>query len=259
MAAGDGYVPDWRDAAAYEPLLHADRSLIAWEWLRRDRSYRAAAERALDSAGSRTRVDLGEPPERWGLHAFEPPWRSAPEARPVWTAEVHPCVLNAEAVPTDGEDAFDLERFTAISTLVRAADGREHLLISDGLHSIRINVLEGSIAAGPTELCYRLTGLASAEGPLLTLRRLLALWRTGRFCRSLHPQEARAKRWVLMLRAHDALAAGTTQRVIAAELLGSGAARERWRVEEPSLRSQVQRLVRGARNMASGRFRQLLL
>jgi hypothetical protein len=27
---------DWRDAAAYAPLLEADRSLFAWEWLRRD-------------------------------------------------------------------------------------------------------------------------------------------------------------------------------------------------------------------------------
>ena len=92
MAAGDEYVPDWWDAEAYEPLLQADRSLFAWEWLRRDRNYRAAAERALDAA-SRERSDPAEAPERWGLHAFEPPARTAPEARPVWSASVHPYVL----------------------------------------------------------------------------------------------------------------------------------------------------------------------
>ena len=57
-------MPDWRDAAAYEPLLEADRSLIAWEWLRRDRGYREAAahlagewslEQAIKVTARRTR------------------------------------------------------------------------------------------------------------------------------------------------------------------------------------------------------------
>ena len=258
MAAGDEYVPDWRDAAAYEPLLHADRSLLAWEWLRRDRRYRAAAERTLDSACCRNRVESGEAPERWGLHVFEKPSLAAPDARPVWCAKVHPYALGVEAAQRAGEEAFELERFGAISTLVTAADGCEHFLISDGLRSIRIDVLAGSIAGGPVELRYRLSGLASAERPLLTLRRFLAFWRTGRFCRSLHPNEARARRWLLMLRAHDALAAGANQRAIAAELLSGSAAQERWRAEAPSLRSQVQRLAQGARLMAEGGFWELL-
>lgn len=257
MAAGDEYVPDWRDAEAYEPLLSADRSLFAWEWLRRDRNYRAAAERALYAA-SRERSDPAETPERWGLHAFEPPEVAVPEARPIWCAEVHPFVLEVEAGSPNGEDVFDLARFNTISTPVTTADGREHLLISDGLRTIRIDVLAGTIARGPADLRYRLAGLASAERPLLTLRRLLALWRTGGFCNSLHPHEARAKRWLLMLRAHDALAAGANQRAIAAELLRGAASRERWRVEAPSLRSQVQRLVKGARRMAAGGFWPLL-
>lgn len=250
-------MPDWRDARAYEPLLGADRSLFAWEWLRRDQNYRAAAARALD-AGSRARSDPAEAPERWGLHAFEPPGRTAPEARPVWSAPVYPYVLGVHASPLAGEDVFDLQRFCSISTLVTAADGHEHLLISDGLRAIRIDILAGTIAKGPAELRYSLAGFASAERPLLTLRRLLAIWRTGRFCRSLHPEDARAGRLLPMLRAHDALAAGANQRAIAAELFGGSAARERWRVEAPSVRSQVQRLVRGARQMAVGGFWELL-
>lgn len=258
MAAGDEYVPDWRDAAAYEPLLAADRSLFAWEWLRRSPGYRAAAERALQEGGGASPAESGEAPEQWGLHAFVPPSASALEARPIWSAEVHPFVLGVQACPSTGEDVFNLERFSAISTLKTDADNREHLLISDGLCAVRIDVLAGTIAGGRAVLRYQLAGLALAERPLLTLRRLLALWRTGRFCRSLHPCEARAKRWLLMLRAHDALAAGANQRAIAAELLASSAARERWRVDAPSLRSQVQRLVRGARRMTGGGFWELL-
>lgn len=257
MAAGDRLVPDWRDAAAYVPLLDADRSFFAWEWLRRNRSYREAAERAHEARSSGEDGEAGEAPERWGLHAFELPGLTVPEARPVWCAEVDPHVLGIHAGPPAGEDVFNLERFATMSTLL-TAEGREHLLITDGLRTIRIDVLMGSIARGPVGLRYQLTGLSSAERPLLTLRRLLALWRGGRFCRSLHPGAARAKRWLLMLRTQDALATGANQRAIAAELLGSSAARERWRVEAPSLRTQAQRLVQCARRMAEGEFWNLL-
>lgn len=257
MAAGDGHVPDWRDAGAYEPLLAADRSLIAWEWLRRDLSYRAAAATVL-GGGIGRKQKAGVVPERWGLHAFAPPDVAVPEARPVWCAEVHPYVLMVEAGPPDGDDAFDIERLRALSTLVAGADGREQLLISDGRRAIRIDVLAGTVVSGPVVLRYRLAGLASAERSVLTLRRLLALWRTGQFCRSLHPREVRAQRWLLMLRAHDALAAGAGQRDIAKVLLSAEAGEARWRSRSPSVRAQAQRLVRGARRMASGGYLELL-
>jgi hypothetical protein len=258
VAAGDRHGPDWRDASAYEPLLNADPSLFAWEWLRRNSGYRAAAEQAFQADGSRGPAEPRAVPERWGLHAFEPPGVRAPEARPVWCAEVHPYVLKVQAGSPDGDDVFDLQRFIPISTLVRAADDREHLLISDGLHAIRIDVVAGTIADGPAVLRYRLNGLASAERPVLTLRRFLALWRTGRFCRSLHPDAVRAKRWLLMLRAHDALTAGANQREITAVLLSAEAGLPLWRSRSPSLRAQTQRLVRGARRMASSGYLELL-
>lgn len=258
MAAGEQLVPDWRNAAAYAPLLHADRSLFAWEWLRRDPGYRAAAERALEAGCCRDPAGSGEAPERWGLHAFEPPAATIPEARPIWRADVHPYVLGVEASSADGGDLFDFDRFSPIATLITAAGDREHLLISDGLRTIRIDVLAGSIAAGPAELRYRLGGLASAERPVLTLRRLLGLWRTGGFCRSLHHDESRAKRWLLMLRTHDARSAGADQREMASVLLSAEAGEPLWRSRSPSLRSQVQRLVREARRTASGGYLNLL-
>jgi hypothetical protein len=167
-------------------------------------------------------------------------------------------VLCVDARPPSGGDLFDLERIAACSTLLRGGDGREHLLISDGLRSIRIDVLSGSLAGGPSELRYRLTGLASAGPPLLTLRRLLAFWRAGDFGRSLHPREARARRWLLTLRARDALAAGADQREIAAVLLSPEARQSRWRTQSSSVRSRVQRLVRSARAMEAGGFWTLL-
>lgn len=237
--------PDWRDAEAYAPLQHVYRSGFAWEWLRRDGGYREAV--------------VGEDAGRWGLHAFEAPDRDAIAARPVWRREVYPYVLEA-AAEDEGrdEDRFDLERLRGLVTLVRSIGGTEHLLLSDGRRGIRIDIASGTLGAGPVRLSYRLAGLAGAQASLLVLRQLLALWRTGEFSPALHPRERRAARWILLLRTRDALAAGAGQREIAECLLGREAAGPRWRVEAPSVRSRVQRLVREARRMASGGYRDLL-
>jgi hypothetical protein len=88
---------------------------------------------------------------------------------------------------------------------------------------------------------------------------LLSLYRNRRFSRSLHAREARARRWILALRAWDALVAGADQREVAQHLLSRSAGDPRWRSREPSVRSQAQRLVRSARAFANGGYRALLL
>jgi hypothetical protein len=260
MGPDEGHAAEWTEAAAYAPLLAADRSILAWEWLRRDPSYRTAAR----SSGASIPVALEVPrPEHWGLHAFEDPDLAAPDARPVWRADVHPYVLPAVAErvaeSTDAHpDALDPARLGSMATLVAGVGGHEHWLISDGLRAIRLDLLEGTLSRGPVRLRYLLTGFESAERPLLTLRRLIALRKTGRFSRSLHRPEARARRWLLVLRAWDALWTGADQREIASELLSVSALEPRWRSGESSLRSQAQRLVRAARVMAKGGYRELL-
>lgn len=243
---------DWREAGFYAPLLDADRPVFAWEWLRRDRDYRAAARQARAGEGGREAAI-------WGLHCFENPDMAAPEARPLWRAGHHPYVLKAKAGPSAApSDAFDLRHLAAPAT-VDAEDGEgEHWLLSDGLRAVRLDLVDGTATEGPVELHYLLAGRVSANGPLLVLRRLLALAETGRFSRILHPREPKARRWILALRAHDALAAGTSQREIAARLLGDAAEEARWRVHAASLRSQVQRLVRAARGLADGGYRAFL-
>lgn len=247
--------PDWRDSAAYAPLLGADRSLFAWEWLRRDCRYRSAAARALWGRASRARAPR---PEAFGLAAFEPPHLAVPHARPVWTAAAHPYVLRAVVVaPGAPEDRFALDSVRSFARVVETGTAA-HLLLSDGLRSIRLDAPAQAFAGGPVRLRYLLEGAVSAQAPLLALRRLLALCRDRRFSASLHPREARSRRWVLMLRVHDALAAGASQRDIAAELLSASVSGGRWRTREPSVRSQAQRLVRGACRYGAGAYRQFL-
>jgi hypothetical protein len=243
-------LPDWRDAAAYAPLLKVERAGFAWEWLRRNAEYRTAANEAIAARLApwprleENRATL------WGLHAFADPHLDAPAARPVWRAELHDLVLSADGEPcASGADAFVLEPLVDKATVIEGA-GVQHLLLSNGCRSIRMDVIGVDLLSGPVRLHYRLSGMETVDGPLLALRRLLALVRGADFSRALHPAEVRAARLVSMLRAHDAVQAAASQREIAAVLLSAEAGEERWRVRAPSLRSQAQRLVRGAASMA---------
>lgn len=257
VGAGEG-LPDWRDAADYRALLGAAPEMLAWEWLRRDPGYAAAARAAPRRVRALPEVTAADPAAcGWGLHAFEDPRLPAALARPVWRRERAAGVLVAEAVAGGpAGDCLDLARFPQLLTVVRAAVGPEHGLLCDGKACLRLDLLSGSLLAGPSVLTFRLAGVAALRAPLDTLHRLLRFARTGRLPPPAH--RSRSRRLVLLLRARDALADGATHRDIAAALLSGEAAGERWRSAAPSLRSQAQRLALGARAMAAGGWRSLL-
>lgn len=228
MVAGE----DWRDGDAYARFLPGDRRCFAWEWLRRTPAYAAAWGKQ------------GAAPSIFGLLRLEDPVCDALSARPFWSADVDRAVLRAEMSGAGG-DRFDPANVRHLSS--HFADDGEHVLFSDGLRSIRLDMLSGSLATGPVALRWRIDGIASAAPQLLSLRQFIALARTGGFARSLHPVERRASRWARMLRVHDALASGAGHREIAGALFGADAAGPRWRVTSNPWRLQVQRLALGAR------------
>lgn len=248
--------PDWRDAAAYQSLFEADRSLIAWEWLRRDPLYRAAAiEEGRTKAHLRTVAVCAQ---EFGLVAFEPPDLAVPMARPLWHSSIHPFVLSAARGGRGSDaDVFNLEDFKHLARLL-VLGSSEHLLFSDGTRAVRLDGPAGTFSRGPAKLVYSIHGVRSANASIVALRRFLALARTTSFARSLHRREARARRWILVLRAADALAANANQREIAQVLFSRSATERQWRSREPSLRLQAQRLVRAARRFAAGEYRILL-
>lgn len=252
---------DWRDGDAYAPLLLAERAVFAWEWLRRNPAYRTAAELGLRNSVTDERVERKCQPEAatWGLHAFENPALAAPLARPVWRADSFSLVLSARAGGLGKPaDHFDIAQISRSATLVTGERGGDHLLISNGLRTIRLDVTNGGLRNGPVRLAYQLAGFESAEAPLLVLRRLVSFWRDRRFSPALHPREARARRWVLTLRVADAVADGAQQREIAAKLLDPEATEPCWRSRMPSVRSQVQRLVQSAGEMTGNGFLRFL-
>lgn len=158
-------------------------------------------------------------------------------------------------------DRFDHDRFARWLLVVTDPRGREHAVLSDGYRRIRIDIDEGSLASGhPVLLRYAIEGAVGrdTEAQVIPLRRLAGLFRTGRFLPALFPFERRVERLIEVLRVADALSAGASQREIAAGLFGSERIASDWRAVSDSLRSQVRRLVREARRMAAGSYRELL-
>jgi len=98
-----------------------------------------------------------------------------------------------------------------------------------------------------------MVGIRSAAPRVLALRRALSVINTGKFANRLWPTDPRTRRWTLALRAHDALAAGATHRDLAA-LLAGNAGGERWRVRNPTVRLQAQRLAALARALRGTGF-----
>lgn len=254
MATGSEIAIDWRDGGAYAPLVDAHRALFAWEWLRRDAGYRAAATRGPPVPA----IDRSRNAATFGLVRFEAPSRAVPQARPLWRADAYPPVLAVgPASGGDAADRFALERWNEAATLV-TGDEDEHLLLSDGFRAVRLDGPAGLFSGRPACLRYQLQGLVSAQPKVLTLQRFLDFCRTGRFARGLYPRELRARRWILMLRTWDALAEGARQREIAEFLFGRPTREPDWRSANPSVRLQTQRLVRSARALAAGGWRRLL-
>lgn len=234
MSAGR-LLADWRDPSAYEWLDDCGRHAFAWEWLRRRPDYQAAALEADIPAGA------------FGLRnrpSFE---ADARVAHPIWTAAVDPFLLIATARPCSIRNCnFDMARVRECRTLTVSADS-EHWLFGTAARPLRLDIASGSLCGGPVALTVHVARLDAAA--LVALSRLIALAREGRWRRSHFPAEQRARRWGQVLRVHDALLAGASQRDIADALFGT-AGIANWRVNAAPWRRRSQRLVEAARRAA---------
>lgn len=191
----------------------------------------------------------------------EDPATDAFRAHIIWDADLDPGTLCVTAEPAEqtGQDSFDPERLARWLHVVVDAGGREHAVMSDGTRRIRLDVEVGSLRdRHPVRLHYRLSGVATVAPKLLSLRRLISLVQRNRFPRSLFPADRRVRRFVEVLRVHDALDQGASQREIGLILFGGDRREMSWPGPGDSVRSRVRRLVSDARAMAQGGYRSLL-
>ena len=225
---------DWRDASSYARLLPGDRRCFAWEWLRRTPAY----VEAWAVRGS---------PASFELVRLEDPARDALSARPMWMPTIDCAVLRAHGAVSDSGERLDFSRFGRLLTTVPGHEGLTHVLLSNGLRTLRLDVNTRVSFDLPMALTWSLTGVVTITPQLLALEQFSALARLGRFSRSLHSAQRGAHRWIAMLRAHDAAASGATAREIVEGLFGVEAAQPRWRTTAGSWRLRAQRLLAAAR------------
>ncbi len=225
---------DWRNAGAYDRLLPGDPRCFAWDWLRRTPAY-------VETWKAR------RSPAPFGLVRLEDPAVDAFAARPIWSAMTDAGVLRAIGRSAEGGDRLSFETLAPFVTAAALNPGFKHILLSDGLRSIRIDLRAESSLDKEMALSWHLTGISRLARQLNALAQFRALARLRRFSLTLHPTASRAARWTAMLRVHDAIAAGATNREIVAVLFGLNTSAARWRADASSWRLRVQRLAAGAR------------
>lgn len=261
----DAAASAWRSRAGYDRLLGFDRATWAWECLHRSLGRERATLRR-----SRWRVLRASPPlcvltiGRQGPCLGPLPLAvldgmAAFAGHVFWGSDLHAPVLaiNAVPVPDGAADAFHLRALHHPAVVMRHRGG-EYVLIADGPRCIRIEVRSGTLLKGPVRIDFHLPGDADVEAKLLTLRRLTALCRLGRFPRTLFPPERRARRWAMALQAWDGRQAGASHREIAHVIHGETAVRDQWFGESDYLRTHVKRLLRTADVLIDGGWRHLL-
>lgn len=160
----------------------------------------------------------------------------------MWSAAVDPCVLAVRAVqPADaaGGRLFDPLKFD-VRMVQRSRC--EHLLIVCNGEVIRLDVIEGTTAAGPVALRFDLPDDDCVEGRIAAIRTFRTMTPTGR----VHQRTADR---LIALQAVDAHDGGASLRELADILLGPGD----WPGDGEHRKSYVRRLlVSGSRMIALG-------
>jgi hypothetical protein len=171
-----------------------------------------------------------------GCTFAENPARNCASVLPVWSAAIDPRVLAVRAVqPVQGT----ARPFDATGIGVRLVTGRnvEHLLIDRG-GIVRLDIIEGTVAAGPVALHFDLADDDRIESQVAAIR---ALRRTSRIGR----RNVQLAGRLLALQAVDARDAGASLRETAEILLGAGD----WPGDGDHRKSHVRRLIVAGRQM----------
>jgi hypothetical protein len=156
-------------------------------------------------------------------------------------------------------DCLLVDRLRPWLTVVSGETGREHAVLSDGCHHIRLDVVSGRLADhSAVRMRFSLDGLTRAQAGVLPLQRLLALHRHGRFGKMLYPHDPTLARGIGLLRVCDALDDGASHRDLACVLVGSEVVQRDWNDPSDSLRSRIRRLARQAKAMAMGGYKDLM-
>ena len=165
----------------------------------------------------------------------------------------------ADALPAipAGRDDLALDCCAARATVLHRTGRPEELLLRDGVRHVRLLIRSGSVLDGPGRLRFAIWGLRDLERQLLTLRQVGALARSGRLPRRFAGTDPKNAHWTRLLRIHDALDEGASQREIAECLFGKDWVTSGWDGHSDFLRSRLRRMIANSRRLVAGGYRAL--
>lgn len=174
-----------------------------------------------------------------------------------WTAELVPNIISVSAIPSLSAGAVNLQQYRGRLFGVRDEDGTEHVVLSDGMCRIALDVCNGTLFDGSVSLGIELINSDQSKRQLTQLDRLLAALADplGKIpaCHTI----AANRKIVTALRVADGLAAGASHRELAIALFGAERVAADWLGISDALRSQVRRLVKSAQYFSGGGWRDI--
>lgn len=239
----------WRSSAAYLYILELDDVQLAWEYLRRNPSYRSLYTQRQPSPSDA---------EQWHRR-LEDPAHDARNAQPESLSNQE-SALGLTLLPAAVSSAqFSIWRILGIKTLARIRLGWR-LTIRDGTELWRLSLGE-QLNDGQC-FAFQISGGSNPERHLRLMSRINA-WMTPpqRPKRSRAAVSFRPSRDAVLhmrtLQAMDSSAAGASHKEIAEALFGADDVWQRWG-KDSELRSQIRRLLRRGSALANGHYRRLL-
>lgn len=257
MASSNQAAP-WQATAAYLYVLRLDAASLAWEYLRRDASYRACWRRY----GRHAPADVARP---WGLVQLEDPQLDARVAHPIWDDRM-PALLHIQAADDAASTGLDLWHIPGPKDVIALPAGAAALRVRAPVYggaTLRLRlgpgVLEGRPALCAVPLDARLhvqAALLASHAAHFAPRRAGAVRPApGATAHAVRINQANL-RHLRALQALDGVLAGASQRRIAEVLYGRERVRRDWHADS-ALRGQLRHSLARAFALMRGGYRDL--
>jgi hypothetical protein len=235
------------DRDSYAWMLELSAEGWAWEFLRRNPSYRRhyiACRKTDDVAASRAA-------HRWGLLRFADPDEDARSAIVFWSPAKNRSVLPLVTAGKGSNGLVGVE--CRIATLELAWSAQRHVLYSCGGRFLQLAITgEGDL----NRVRYMMDALPERSGDpkLVALRRLADLIQHKRLRPELYSRQKRGPRLSHIAEVLDFSAVNSAHRSIARAVFGNNRADEEW----DNLRDHVRRALSAGRKLTQGGYLEFL-
>jgi hypothetical protein len=236
-----------QDHKSYEWMLDLSAEGWAWEFLRRNSSYR----RHYIACSEADQVSASKAALRWGLLQFADPDVDARRAQVFWSPAKNKSVLPLVTGAPGSNGLADVK--CQVSVLQGVLSAQRHIL-----YSCCGRFLQLSIAGAGDLNCVRFVMDAlperSSDKKLVALRRLADLIQYKRLRPELYGRQKRGPRLVRIAEVLDSYVKNPAHRSIARAMFGEERADEEW----DNLRDHVRRALAAGQKLVRGGYLEFL-